>query len=70
MYPSESILKRFDDLAKNFNTMIKALYDKNENLSLQKNNLLPRLMSGKLSVADLDIHYPPSMQTNGEAEEK
>ena len=70
LYPSESILKRFNNLAKDFNTMIKALYDKNENLSLQKNSLLPRLMSGRLSVADLDIHYPPSMQTSEEAEEK
>ncbi len=69
-FPSENILKRFDDLANNFNSMIKTLYKKNENLLLQKNDLLSRLMSGKLSVADLDIHYPPSMQTSEEAEEK
>ena len=24
--------------------------------------MLPRLISGKLSVEDLDIHFPPSMQ--------
>lgn len=36
----------------------------------QKNELLPRLMSGKLSVVDLGVHYPPSMHTSDEAEEK
>ena len=27
-----------------------------------RNLLLPRLISGKLSVEDLDIQFPPSMQ--------
>lgn len=39
-------------------------------LQKQKNELLPRLMSGKLSVVDLGVHYPPSMHTSDEAEEK
>ena len=40
-----------------------------ENLGLQnellvstRDNLLPRLISGKLSVENLDIQFPPSMQ--------
>jgi len=70
LYPSDDLLKSFNELARSFNSMIKTLYDTNEDLSTQKNNLLPRLMSGKLSVADLDIHYPPSMQKNDETEEK
>lgn len=36
----------------------------------QKDSLLPRLMSGNLSVADLNIQYPPSMHSSNEAEEK
>lgn len=37
-----------------------------ENLMLTKTKeqLLPRLISGKLSVEDLDIQFPPSMQAN------
>ncbi|PKH69222.1 restriction endonuclease subunit S, partial [Psychrobacter sp. 4Dc] len=42
----------------------------NSNLIKQKKNLLPRLMSGKMSVDDLNVHYPPSMQTSSETEEK
>jgi|GEM_PF-113283 len=33
-------------------------------LTKTKEQLLPRLISGKLSVEDLDIQFPPSMQTN------
>ena len=29
-----------------------------------KNQLLPRLISGKLSVENLDIQFPPSMQSD------
>lgn len=39
-------------------------------LQKQKNELLPRLISGRLSVADLNIQYPPSMQTSNEVEDK
>lgn len=33
-----------------------------ENLTKTRDLLLPRLISGKLSVEDLDIQFPPSMQ--------
>ena len=70
LFPSENLIKIFDELANNLNLMIKTLYKKNENLSFQKNSLLPKLMSGKLSVAELDVHYPPSMQTDNETTDK
>ncbi|NOR71338.1 MAG: restriction endonuclease subunit S [Methylomarinum sp.] len=41
---------------------IKVLMQINENLTKTKLSLLPRLISGKLSVEDLDIKFPPSMQ--------
>jgi len=41
---------------------IQALMKVTENLNITKNMLLPRLISGKLSVEDLDIQFPPSMQ--------
>ena len=34
----------------------------NRNLTQTRDLLLPRLISGKLSVEDLDIQFPPSMQ--------
>lgn len=47
---------------------IQALMKVTENLNITKNMLLPRLISGKLSVENLDIQFPPSMQTTAEAE--
>lgn len=63
LYPSKNIVEEFNGIASHLNSLITALYDTNENLSSQKNEILPRLMSGKLSVQDLDIVFPPSMQT-------
>jgi type I restriction enzyme, S subunit len=33
----------------------------NELLICSRDALLPRLLSGKISVKNLDIHFPPSM---------
>lgn len=63
LYPSKNIVEEFNGIASHLNSLITTLYETNENLSSQKNELLPRLMSGKLSVEDLDIAFPPSMQT-------
>ena len=40
----------------------KALCAANQTLTQTRDLLLPRLISGKLSVEDLDIQFPPSMQ--------
>lgn len=40
---------------------IKILCQQNNQLSNIRDSLLPRLISGKLSVEDLDIQFPPSM---------
>jgi type I restriction enzyme, S subunit len=37
------------------------LLRQNENLTKTRDALLPRLISGKLSVENLDIMFPPSM---------
>jgi type I restriction enzyme S subunit len=41
----------------------------NQKLIAIRDKLLPRLISGKLSVEDLDIQFPPGMvvEMNGEA---
>ena len=41
--------------------LIRALARQNEPLTQTRDLLLPRLISGKLSVEDLDIQFPPSM---------
>jgi len=38
------------------------LQGQNNHLSQTRDLLLPRLISGKLSVEDLDIQFPPSMR--------
>lgn len=50
---------------------IHLLWKQNTNLRKTRDLLLPRLISGKLSVEDLDIQFPPSMQEDmAEAEAK
>ena len=40
---------------------IEVLEDSNDRAAKARDLLLPRLISGKLSVEDLDIQFPPSM---------
>lgn len=64
--PSEEYLPLIGRL-NNIDELILEIELTNRNLEAQRDNLLPRLISGELSVAELDIHYPPSMQANYEA---
>ncbi|WP_419224715.1 restriction endonuclease subunit S [Acinetobacter sp. A2] len=48
-------LNRLDELILNLELQ-------NRKLEVMRDSLLPRLISGKLSVENLDIHFPPSMQ--------
>ncbi|WP_019606520.1 restriction endonuclease subunit S [Teredinibacter turnerae] len=63
--PSESIVKKFSCVAGPVFEQIETLLQENENLNKTKNLLLPRLISGKLSLENLDIQFPPSMQELG-----
>ena len=65
---NESLLARFNELYDVKYREIDYLAKQNDNLSKTKNMLLPRLISGKLSVENLDIQFPSSMQTTAEAE--
>lgn len=47
----------------NIDELVLNLELSNREMQKQKNELLPRLMSGKLSVENLDIAFSPSMQT-------
>ena len=58
--PNDEIVEAFNNQAKTINEAIRNLYDKNANLTEQQNKLLPKLISGKLSVKHLNIQQPPT----------
>lgn len=58
------------ELREKFSAIVEPIFDQidtlnraNSSLEVSRNLLLPRLISGKLNVANLDIQFPPSMQT-------
>ena len=57
---------RFHEIVEPMFNQIQALVQENAALSKSRDMLLSRLISGKLPVDDLNIHFPPSMT---EAEE-
>ncbi|MDH4259559.1 MAG: restriction endonuclease subunit S [Gammaproteobacteria bacterium] len=54
----EDYQSRFEEIFALIATLLKA----NQQATETRNLLLPRLISGKLSVEDLDIQFPPSMR--------
>jgi type I restriction enzyme S subunit len=64
--PPEAIMEKYIKLAQPTFDQIETLIVVNEKLSATKKSLLPRLISGKLSVEDLDIQFPPSMLEKNE----
>lgn len=59
--PQKSLIDKFDDVASNIDKQIENLYASNSKLIKTRDLLLSRLISGKLSVEELDIHFPPNM---------
>lgn len=59
--PDRDIQDKFSEFITDIWKQKQNLFRANENLKRTKEMLLPRLISGKLSVADLDIQVPPSM---------
>lgn len=53
LIPSDDVLRQFEELVSPMDTAIEANYAENCNLQATRDSLLPRLMSGELSVADL-----------------
>lgn len=54
-------IKKFGIMLEPIFEEIKILMRAKDNLTKSKESLLPRLISGKLSVENLDIQFPPSM---------
>ncbi|PHR63738.1 restriction endonuclease subunit S [Alcanivorax sp.] len=62
LFPPAELRDQFSSLVEPFYQEIDALEEANGVLTKTRDLLLPRLISGKLSVEDLDIQFPPSMQ--------
>ena len=50
LYPTQDVIKTFNNIAKNIEEQLRLLYLTSCNLTTQRDLLLPRLMSGKLEV--------------------
>jgi type I restriction enzyme S subunit len=51
--PSDEVIRQFEELVRPMDTAIEANYTENCHLQAARDSLLPRLMSGELSVADI-----------------
>lgn len=60
--PGEVLVDQFNKIAEPIFRQVCALLEMNVQLTTTRDLLLPRLISGKLSVEDLDIQFPPSMR--------
>lgn len=62
IYASKSnLVEQFDEIASKIDLQIVSLMQATERLISTRDALLPRLISGKLDVENLDIQLPPSM---------
>lgn len=61
LLPDENLVNEFEEKISIIDMQIKVLLESKQGLIKTKEMLLPRLISGKLSVAGLDIRFPPSM---------
>lgn len=59
--PPQKLLKLYAETVDTFFGMKRILAQQNEQLEMTKAMLLPRLISGMLSIENLDIQFPPSM---------
>jgi type I restriction enzyme, S subunit len=68
LVPTDDLLKMFHEKCEPLFSQKHLLLEQNQNLERSRNLLLPRLISGKLSVENLDIRFPPSMTEESNAE--
>lgn len=59
--PPIELMEQFYKICMPILQQIEVLLNQIEILRQQKDSLLPRLISGKVPVEDLDIQFPPSM---------
>lgn len=59
--PNDQLLKRFEATVRPILDSVVSMYFVQSRLTACRDMLLPRLISGKLSVENLDIQFPPGM---------
>jgi len=59
--PDKPLQGRFDEIVSKLHSQAELLQKVNVNLTTTRDKLLPRLISGKLSVENLDIQFPSGM---------
>ena len=62
LVPAHELLRAFSERVRPMRKQRRLLMDANEQLVGMRDALLPRLISGKLRVDQLDIQFPPSMR--------
>lgn len=65
--PDDALLTKFEEVARPILDSISSMYFVQLKLKECRDMLLPRLISGKLSVENLDIQFPPSMAEDAHA---
>jgi len=60
--PEFNLVEKFDNMSTKMDEQIMMLMQATECLKSSRDLLLPRLISGKLSVEHLDIQFPPGME--------
>jgi type I restriction enzyme S subunit len=68
LQPDDDLIVQFQSVAASIDQQIEILSKSVESLTLTRDMLLPRLISGKLSVENLDIQFPLSMAEEDKAE--
>ena len=69
LYPKDHLIRRCNNIVQKIDLKIANLYSSLKILKQTRDRLLSRLISGKLSVEQLDIQFPPSMEEMEEARE-
>jgi type I restriction enzyme, S subunit len=70
LVPPRIIVQQFEDFAETSFRQAWVLMAQNQKLQTARNLLLSRLITGKMSVEDLDIHFPPSMLDSEPVDDK
>lgn len=66
--PPKSLQARFDEVIAPIFQQKELIEQSNKVLVQTRDSLLPRLISGKLSVKNLDIQFPPGMADENQSE--
>lgn len=62
LVPTEDLLKAFTEQVRPLRQQRRVLLEQTDKLTQMRDQLLPRLISGKLRIDHLDIQYPPGMK--------